>query len=346
MEELVYNYLNELDIALEKLSEKTEAKLVNLPSWVLCSRLISIAHISTNNSYVIKIIPEKSMEKDIIESTQIADQHSFNKFVQPFPIAHNINDPSEICFIIADMTVTPVEENSITNMPIVSNNGFIGIVSAELMYKQFSIQEAKIDALSFWNNACNNLDKNKSFLHNLTDIFNTFEKIIKRKAFLERRIHRYINEYRKYLLPDFKNCYFELPLFLNEEKRVADFVLERDSLFPPLLIELENPCHKILTKQGDFTKEVNHARRQISDWVKFINEDSVNTSGESCFLKGKKDRLIIIGKGFGYINKISQHDDITIWSYDTMIKEAKCRWNNVIKDQCRIIGLNEPDILL
>jgi hypothetical protein len=62
--------------------------------------------------------------------------------------------------------------------------------------------------------------------------------------------------------------------------------LERDAGLPALLIELETPAARIFTKRGEPTKETNHAKAQIAEWVRFIETDSRNTAGDMAFLRG------------------------------------------------------------
>ena len=168
-----------------------------------------------------------------------------------------------------------------------------------------------------------------------------------RPAFDERRIHRFINSHKTYLLPSFQECYYEHELVLKEEKRVADFILRIGTGFPALLIELENPSHPVFKKNNDLTYQTNHAISQINEWISFIDRDQRNVSGDFEFLAGPKSRLVIIGRGLEKIHlmKESVYSRVAVWTYDLLILEAVNRWNQVISEQCKYIGITSPNLL-
>ena len=207
--------------------------------------------------------------------------------------------------------------------------------------KSLNIDTAKQKAIELWNSAVEGV-KGQSFIQETMKVFEKFQTIAKRKAFLERRIHRFMNEYSGLLLPSHKKCLSEQALYLGDEKRKSDFILEREQGLPPMLIELESPVHEILTKRGDLTAPANHARQRISEWVSFIEGDPLrNASGENSFLTGPKERLVIIGRGLEHRQRLIQtkFDGITFWTYSILIEEARNRWNNHIASQYKLLGL-------
>ena len=190
----------------------------------------------------------------------------------------------------------------------------------------FTAEKAKEDAINYWNIAQNNLGKDKNFVQETRKVFDTIQAIIKRKTFLERRVHRFIYEHRNILLPNHKRCLYEHKLYLDNEMRVSDFILEREQGLPPIFIELESPVHEVFTKNLDLRAQVNHARQQISEWVQFITEDPQrNASGEYRFMTGPIERLIVIGKGLADREQLNstKYDGITIWTYSIFIEEAR-----------------------
>jgi len=207
----------------------------------------------------------------------------------------------------------------------------------------FGIEQAKIDAINFWNCAKKGIEPEKSsYIQEVRNVFSKFQAIIKRKALLERRIHRFIYQHADVLLPSHKRCLFEYELYLGNEKRKADFILEREEGFPPILIELENPHHKVLTQKNDLTVHANHARDQIAEWVSFIEQDSSrNASGEYSFLTGSKERLVIIGRGLENRDRLidTKFSETLFWTYDILHNEAKIRQNKRIASQYSMLGL-------
>jgi hypothetical protein len=219
---------------------------------------------------------------------------------------------------------------------------FVGIDQIE---GAFSPHAAKEQALDLWNQTVFGQPSGQaSFVECLRSIFDRFFNLVKRKSFVERRIHRYLRDHARFLLPDHRRCLFEHDLVLQGQKRPADFILERDAGLPALLIELETPSARLFTTQGEPTKQTNHARAQIAEWVRFIDENPQNTDGDMAFLRGPKDRLVVISTGLEWVTKMleSRYTDTILWTYDLLLREAKVRWNVLIAAQRSALGL--PDV--
>lgn len=349
MKELILSYFSELDTSVEVLSQKAEGHIPGVPSWVLCNRKIVIGEIKEADFIVIKVIPDKGLESDVIEELVIRNDRELQDLTFPWKSDFKIDHPPKppFGFMLGDMQIIK-QENKISASPSVEFNGIIGIFSNDNISATFSIEQAKKDAINFWNAALNNFPKNTSFLDNLRKIFDRFESIIKRKAFLERRIHRYIKEYAKFLLPDFKKVFFDHELILHGEKRFADIIIQGNTGLPALLVELENPAVKIFKKSSELTAEANHARNQISEWIRFIEQNPENTDGEMDFLNGPKQRLVIMGRGLEFLKEMvnSKYTDTIMWTYDLFLKEAKDRWNRIIIEQCKLLGISNPNLLV
>ncbi len=134
-------------------------------------------------------------------------------------------------------------------------------------------------------------------------------------------------------------------LILNGDKRKADFILQREEGFPPMLIELENPKSKMFTSKGELSSKANHAKHQIADWVRFIDLNPENCKGEMSFLQGqKRTRLVIMGRGLGFYKEMSdsRYTDTIMWTYDMLLKEAKENWNKNIAAQCNLLDIPTP----
>ena len=136
-------------------------------------------------------------------------------------------------------------------------------------------------------------------------------------------------------------------MYLNGEKRVADFILERETGFPSLLIELENPSQPVFKKNNELTHQTNHAVAQINEWAQYIDQNSANLENGKGFLSGPKDRLVIIGRGLDNMEEMknSRYSGTTVWTYDLLIEEAKSKWNQVLIEQCKEVGIDEPNLL-
>ena len=248
--------------------------------------------------------------------------------------------------LMGDMLVTGAENP--LSMPALNNKFLIGFGRRKGFFEVFDDNKAKQEAIDLWNKCIiPNADQQTSYVVEVSRILDRIQAIIKRKAFLERRVHRFINEHNRILLPNYNNCFYEHVLIRNGEKRKADFILEREHGLPPLLIELESPVHKVFTKKGDLTAPVNHARQQITEWVSFIDtEPQSNAQGEFGFLSGPKERLIIIGRGLENRAKLidTKFDGTVVWTYDVFIEEARKRLNDNYANQCELLNMpvNKP----
>jgi uncharacterized protein YaaR (DUF327 family) len=331
IKDAIKKYLKYIDESITELSKKKERELIGLPSWILADREIAIAKIIDTEFYVFKIVENNELDDNKFIYTEISE-NEISEFTNiGFP---KLPNGDYLCIMIGEcIHVSKKESRYITK-------GLHGVIKIDELENTFGIDSASKQAIQIWNNIVYNFPVETDFEFKLKEVIKKCELLIKRKSFFERRIHRYINEYSKFILPDHKECYFEHKIHSENSYRKADFVLERESGLPSLLIELENPCHKIFTKKGDFTKEVNHAKVQISEWIKLIDKHSINTKNKMSFLQGNKQRMVIIGRGLERIKEMrdTNFDDTTIWSYNLLILEAKNKWNNYYREIQDLIG--------
>jgi hypothetical protein len=350
MHQFILSYLNDIDQSLEELSKKYEHRVTGLPSWVLCNRRIYIAQTPNPDFFLIKIEEDRQLEQDQIINCSINTKSELNQFIEPWSTNLNWQTLPTRNHIHRFSDVVLIQSNDFNALPTFEYKKLLVYITRDLIPVEFSTGNAKKHALDYWNNADNHfpLQDAKSFIYNLQTVFNKFEHIIKRKAFLERRVHRFINSYSKQLLPNHKRVYFEHELSLRGERRVADFILQRDDGMPALLIELENPSVKIFKNNGELTAEANHAKNQISEWIRFIDQNQENIKDDMYFLSGPKQRLVVMGKGLEYQQEMidSKFTDTTMWTYEYLIKQAKDQWNSIIKEQCNLIGIVNPNLLI
>lgn len=342
--ETLIQYLASIDSSLDVLSSHNESKLSGLPSWVLQKRNIDIGFTEDNEGIVIKISPDDNLEEDRIVLKTIRTINDVNEIIAPMNFGGRLpnKEPDNSFIMLADMSV--VETNNPLAIPVLDNRFLIGWGRSSGFFKSFDITKAKTEAISIWNNAREGIGKDKNYVQETRKIFEKFQAVIKRKAFLERRIHRFINEHENIFLPNHKRCLFEYKLYLGEETRKADFILEREQGLPSIFIELESPVHNVFTKNYDLTAQANHASQQISEWVQFVeNDPRRNASGEYNFLTGPKERMVIIGRGLDDRERLvnTKYGGITFWTYSIMLEEAKIRANNSLASQYKLLGLTE-----
>ena len=338
-------YFEELDTSYDILSNKEEGKISKLPSYAFGRRHIFIFKLGKTNFYLIKVVVDNSLEEDKGVTGQLTSNNEIRKVTYPLEFDFDLMKvPEDYGMVLQNINIKEVGNPNA--LPVVDDT-MLAIVREDRFHSTFSIEKAKEQALNTWNNIEKGLDNNYSFIHNLKKIFDRASLIIKRKSFLERRVHRFIDAHKLYILPSFKHAYYEHEITYDGERRVADYILEREIGFPALLIELENPTQPVFKKNKDLTHQANHAISQITEWVSFIDRESENTVNEMEFLAGQKDRLVIIGRGLENIEEMkkTKFSGTMVWTYDLLIKEAKDRWNLVIKEQCNEIGIKNPNLL-
>ena len=338
---LIVDYYAELDAAIEKLSLREEGRVSKLPPWVLTPRHITVCVTPDGKGVALRVTPDNSLVSD--EITWIADAtfDQIKNILHPWSFyGAKILGRTPFALIAG---VQLVEANNPFAPPAFDDPSVIGFGQSEGYLSSFAVERAREDAVGLWNAVLITDGKPGNFIVQTKQIFDKFLAITKRKQFLERRIHRYLNEHSRILLPSHKRCFFEHEIFLGTERRVIDFVLEREAGMPAILIELESPSHKILRKNGEPTAEANHATNQIAEWISFIDKDAAtNASGDFSFLAGPKQRLVIIGKKIYQKRRLldSKFTDTTLWTYEILLEEARMRWNEELANQYELVGLS------
>ena len=338
-------YFHELDNSFDILSNHEEGRITDLPAYAFGYRHIAIYRLSNTNFYLIKVDVDNTLDGDKGYTGQLNSNEEVRKVTFPFVFNFDLTKiPDDYGVVIENINVKQISN---PNAVPVINDSMLAIVREDRFYDTFSIEKAKDKAINTWNNNKKGFDNNYTFIHNLKKIFDRATLIIKKDSFVERRIHRFINTHATYLLPSFKEKYFEHAILFKEEKRVADFVLKRETGFPALLIELESPNQPVFKNNHELTYQAHHAVSQISEWVSFIDLDSRNTVNEMDFMAGPKERLVIIGRGLDNIKEMknSKFSGTTVWTYEMMLEEAKARWNRLITEQSISIGISEPNLL-
>jgi len=346
-EVLMLKHFEALDVSIDRLSLHKEGMLAALPSWVHQTRKIVIGYTSSGNGVAIRVSPDESLQRDSVEFIALEKPSDYNAFIpSPFALQAPLDAMGAQFVSVGDVKIN-VDGNPLAT-PVYDGRMLFGWGGVEGFMESFAIDKAKEHALNFWNSATTFSDSRKpNYVQDVRSVLARFHAIIKRKAFVERRIHRFINEHKHLLLPSYKNFFTEQAFFSGEKTRRADIILEREQGFPPILIELENPTHRVLTKRGDLTSEATHAIQQIIEWIAFIRSDSMrNASGQFEFLAGETEKLVIMGRGLEHSGDLlkKRFMGVTIWTYDILIEEARRRLNDSYAAQCQMLRLptNRP----
>lgn len=338
--QIVSQYFAELDESIDRLSHMREGKLVGLPSWVHRTRRIVVGVTQKGQGVAVKVTPADELEEDDVAVVTFRNNVDLAEFPPPpLRITGSLDGMGIGWISVGDMSL--VSDNQLA-VPISEHRFMCGWGGIDGFNSTFSVEKAKEDAIALWNSATTLGRPSQNYVQEVRAILERFQSIIKRKAFLERRVHRFISEYKHILLPSHKAYYEEHNFVRGDEVRRADVILEREQGLLPLLIELESPVHRVLRKNGDLTAEATHAIQQIAEWVAFIQADTAkNAAGHFSFLRGSPEKLVIMGRGLEYkealLNK--RFIETTIWTYDILLEEAKQRLNSSYAAQCQMLSL-------
>lgn len=339
----ILEYYDQIDLSLDKLSNHFESDLVNMPDWCMSYKKVIVGLSEDKKVVAIKVIPDESLNTSVLEERVLNTIDDVNNLLDTWKLHGYTLDKLKKTpfFMIGGMVVVPID-NPI-EQPVFEDRPLIGYGSTESLVSTFTLEKAREEAVNFWSNSKHFKNQPGNYVQNVQGVIRKFRAIVRRKSFLERKIHRFINGHARILLPSNTAHYFEHKLYFYKEFRIADFILKREEGLPPILIELESPVHNILKKDMDLTAEANHARNQIIEWVQFIDRDSkTNANGEFSFLAGPKDKLVIIGKGLKNREQLEnkRFGDTTFWTYDIFLENALDRLNDDIENQYKIVGMN------
>jgi ppGpp synthetase/RelA/SpoT-type nucleotidyltranferase len=174
------------------------------------------------------------------------------------------------------------------------------------------------------------LDAARERVGDLSQIVDEFELLLSHPDVHEKRdVHPYIAKHPFLLFPNPDALFSERPLGLGTQYRM-DFVIRRpDASY--LLVELENPRHRLFTIAGDFTAEVNHGLRQVEDWQSWIEEHLPTVqseypsmvSPEALVVIGRSKELSTDSKRRLERRNINMRGRIKLRTYDDLLQEAR-----------------------
>jgi hypothetical protein len=341
MGDRVMQYLHTLDDAVERLSLHQDGDLSQLPGWYLTHRRVTVGYDAQYGGVALSVIPDEALAGDEHRTVAISSLAHLNEVVggDGWTLGGSLQGLASQGFtLFGDLTLTSDDRLAPAHHePWLKGWGALASIG-----NTFSEETARTDAVEAWARAhTTGLPRSGSIALELKRIFDTFQAIVKRKAFLERRIHRFLYAHKAVMLPEHQTGYSEVVLRLGEDSRKADLVLQREEGMPAWLIELERPDVDVVRQNGDLTAPANHACQQIATWARFIEQNPANTAPPFDFLQGPKQRLVIIGRGLEHRERLLQtrYDDTLVWTYDILLDGAERRWAEAINSQRALVGL-------
>lgn len=144
----------------------------------------------------------------------------------------------------------------------------------------------------------------------------------------KRDIHPFVEENSFLLFPNPDATLSEVPIGMGTEYRI-DFMVRRPNA-TYLLVELESPRRRIVTADGDFTAEMNHALCQVEDWQEWIENNLTTvqryypeiTSPEGLIVIGREDGSEAQSRRLRRRN-VNMRGRIEILTYDDLLRGAE-----------------------
>lgn len=119
------------------------------------------------------------------------------------------------------------------------------------------------------------LQAGNSAVDHLNSIIDEFEALLGKPDVHEKQdVHPFLVKHPFLLHPNPDDVLSERPIGLGTEYRMDFLIREADGSY--VVVEIENPNHALVTRNGDIAAPVNHAQQQIEDWQEWI-EDNLPT---------------------------------------------------------------------
>ncbi|MCI0696805.1 DUF4263 domain-containing protein [candidate division KSB1 bacterium] len=137
------------------------------------------------------------------------------------------------------------------------------------------------------------LDPNVAARKHFSELFKTYKDLLDSNPEREETLQSFLKENPELLCPTRKKVWLKLSLGAKK----TDFVFQ-EATGDYLLAEIERSTHRLFREDGDTSGELNHARNQIADWRRYL-EDNLSTVQRELGLTGisaNPKSLIVIGR--------------------------------------------------
>jgi hypothetical protein len=179
------------------------------------------------------------------------------------------------------------------------------------------------------------LDPNALARQKFGMLLKEFKDLLDSNPEREETLQEFLAEHPTLLCPAHDRIWPKLPL----GARKTDFVI-RDAIGDYLLVELERSTYRLFLKDGHPSKELNHAKGQVIDWKRYL-EDNLSTAQRELDLTGisiNPKSLIVMGRSRLLTDEnrrklISIENDsprLKIMTYDDLYDNAKAVIENLL----------------
>lgn len=179
------------------------------------------------------------------------------------------------------------------------------------------------------------LDPHASARRQLSSMLKSYKDLLDSNPEREETLQVFLRDHPVLICPTYTAVWPKLALGARE----TDFVfLEASSDY--LLVELEKSTHRLFRKDGHTTEALNHARGQVIDWKRYL-EDNLSTVQRELGLSGisaNPKSLIVIGRGQSLtpqnkrklVSIANESPTLKIMTYDDVYQTAKAVIENLL----------------
>ena len=194
---------------------------------------------------------------------------------------------------------------------------------------------ASVVADQFREEQFRNLDPNAAARKKLAKLLNEYKRLLDSRPEREEILQTFLKANPVLLCP----AHIEMKPKLQIGNRVTDFVF-REASGDYVLVELERSTLPLFTKSGDASSQLNHARNQILEWRRYI-EDNLHTVQKELHLPGISANprgLIVIGRSSSLssenrrrlVSIENESPKTRIMTYDDVFDNAKAIVENLL----------------
>ncbi len=190
------------------------------------------------------------------------------------------------------------------------------------------------------------LDPNAAARREYSRILKSYKDLLDSNPEREEVLQSFLRDYPFLLCPTQSRVWPKLALGAH----ATDFVF-REAAGDYLLVELERSTHRLFLRDGHPSRELNHARGQVVDWKRYL-EDNLSTVQRELGLDGisaSPKRLIVIGRSCSLTSqnrrKLASMENespcVKIMTYDDVFDNAKAVVENLLGPIWDVVGNTE-----
>jgi hypothetical protein len=169
-------------------------------------------------------------------------------------------------------------------------------------------------------------------------VLNEYRELFDSNPEREETLQQYLNAHPELLCPTHIRCIPKVPL----GDKVTDFVFQ-NARGEYLLVELEKPTHRLFLsgkRECDPSAELNHARSQIGDWKRHLEDNLSTVQRELGFpgISSNPRSLIVVGRSASLNENqkrklaamANETPTTTILTYDDVLSTARAAIENIL----------------